>query len=88
MKKVTLLKDVLTPNNGVAHIGQTVQMSNSQAGDYIKKGLAEAAADDAEALPLDPAPEPAKPLTADTLKENADAATRSKKPAAGPDETK
>ena len=86
--KVTLKKDVLTPHNGVGRTGQTVEMNSVQGAEYVKAGLAEEAADDAEALPADAPIEPAKPLTNDTLKENAEAESRKKKPATGPAETK
>lgn len=84
--KVELLKDVLTPHNGVGTIGQVVEMSASDGRDYIKAGLAKEAADDADALPVDVKKAPAGPITTETLKKKpgADRETKTE----GPDETK
>jgi len=85
--KVELLKDVLTPHNGVGRAGQVVEMSDAQGRQYISKELAKEAAADAEALPPDPKPGAAKPLTRDTLKEDKKGTARDTKPT-GPSETK
>lgn len=85
--KVTLQKDVLTPNNGVGRAGQTVEMSSDLGKQYIAKGFAVEAEPDAEALPAETKPAPPKPLTRETVKEDKEAKTRNTKPD-GPDATK
>lgn len=84
--KVTLLKDVLTPDSGVGNVGQTVEMSASEGREYIKAGLAKEAADDAQVAPT-PAKPAAKVLTQETLKEDKAAKDRKTK-TDGPAETK
>jgi hypothetical protein len=66
--KVTLLKDVLTPDNGVGRIGQTVEMNAALAHEYLKLGFATEAAEGAEALAPEQKPAPQGPLTHETLK--------------------
>jgi len=84
---VTLKKDVLTPQNGVGRIGQTVSMSDDMGKQYIGKGLAVEAGPDADVLPPDEAPAPVEPITRDSLKEDKAATNRKTKPD-GPAETK
>lgn len=95
---VELLKDVALPHNGtdkkaptgppvVGQIGQVVDLTEPQARAFLKRGLAKET--EATEATLDtPAPTKTAPLTHDTLKENAEAEGRKKKPATGPAETK
>lgn len=85
--KIKLLKDVLTPENGVGRVGQVIEVSQAVGHDYIKLGLAAEAAEGAAALPADPKPTTGKVITTETLKEDKGAKDRKTK-TDGPAETK
>lgn len=77
--KITLSKDVLTPENGVGRKGQTIEVSQAVGHDYIKANLATEATDETEALAKPAKTEPAKVITRDTLKEDKGSKSRETK---------